>query len=269
HTYVIGARGVLESRFIFTRDDEPGEANSTAPETVIRQSGTTVLSFGRNSFSPRYTNAKTYQWAEGLAWTRGKHSYKFGIDFNFQQIGNFFPGNFSGSYTFNSYADFLNRNPFSFTQAFAGANTNGPLSEPNVNEFAFYVQDSWRATDRLTLNYGVRYDLFRYAQPLVKNPDPGLASQALDTSRIPRDNNNFAPRFGFAYRLDSAGRTALRGGYGMYYGRTPSILTGTAITQNGIQVQTFTINSGFPTYPNIFSTPPAASRIPDIYVFAP
>jgi hypothetical protein len=90
----------------------------------------------------------------------------------------------------------------------------------------------------------------------------------LDTSRINTDTNNLGPRFGFAYKIDQTGNTVVRGGYGIYYGRTPSILTGTAITQNGIQVQTFTIFSGFPTYPNIFTTPPAASRIPDIYVFA-
>ena len=269
HTLVLGTRGVLESRFVFTRDNEPGQANSTDPETVIRQSGTTVLQFGRNSFSPRYTNAKTYQWAESVAWVQGKHSYKVGLDFDFQKIDNFFPGNFSGSYTFNSYDDFANKLPFSFTQAFAGANTKGPLSQPNVNEFAFYAEDSWRVTGRLTLNYGVRYDLFRYAQPLVKNPDPGLASLGLDTSRINYDENNFAPRFGFAYKLDQSGRTVMRGGYGIYYGRTPSILTGTAITQNGIQVQTFTLNANFPAYPSVFSSPPPASRIPDIYVFAP
>jgi hypothetical protein len=268
HTLAIGGRGVLESRFVFTRDNEPGQANSTAPETVIRQSGTTVLSLGRNSFSPRYTNARTYQWVESLGWVRGKHSYKLGVDFDFQKIDNFFPGNFSGSYVFNSYDDYANGRPITFTQAFAGPNTNGPLSNPNVNEFAFYAQDSWRITDRLTLNYGVRYDLFKYAQPPVKNPDPGLAALGLDTSRINLDNNNFAPRFGFAYKLDQSGRTAIRGGYGIYYGRTPTILTGTAFTQNGIQVQTFTLTSNFPTYPNIFTTPPPASRIPDIYVFA-
>src|SRR5690348_13768729 len=64
HTFVLGAKGVLESRFIFTRDNEPGFANSTSPEAVIRQSGQVVLQIGRNNFSPRFTNAKTYQWVE-------------------------------------------------------------------------------------------------------------------------------------------------------------------------------------------------------------
>lgn len=272
HTLVLGSRGVLETRLAWTRDNEPGASNSTAPEAVIRQGGTTVLSIGRNSFSPRYTNARTVQWVETLSWVVGRHSLKFGTDNNFQRIDNFFPGNFSGSYTFNSYADFAAGKPFSFTQAFAGGGTGGPLTQPNVNEFALFAQDSWRTTDRLTLNYGIRYDLFRYAQPPVMNPDAGLAALGLDTSRIPRDNNNIAPRFGFAYKLNHTGTVVLRGGYGMFYGRTPNILTGTAFSQNGIQVQTYTLNAatgGMPTYPNVLGAPPSVSRRPDIYVFAP
>ncbi len=272
HTLVVGARGVLESRFVFTRDNEPGAANSTAPEAIIRQAGQIVLQIGRNNFSPRYTNARTYQWVESYSHVTGRHSLKFGVDMDFQKIDNFFPGNFGGSFSFNSYADFASRNAATFTQAFAGPSTDGPLSQPNVNEYALYAQDSWRATDRLTLNYGIRYDVFDYASGKVHNPDTGLASLGLDTARINMDSNNVAPRFGFAYKVNQSGTIAVRGGYGMYYGRTPSILTGTSITQNGIQVQTYTLNpatGGIPTYPNILSAPPALNRTPDIYVFAP
>jgi len=268
HTFVLSPYTVLESRFTFTRDDEPGQANSTAPEAVIKQNGTTAISIGRNSFSPRYTNVKTYQWAESISHLRGRHNYKIGADMIWQQIGNYFPGNFSGSFTFNSYADFAAGKPFSFTQAFAGSGTNGPLSNPNTNEYAFYAQDTWRVNDALTLNYGVRYDLFLYDNPPVKNPDPGLAALGLDTSRINLDANNVAARFGFAYKLSQRGDTVLRGGYGTYYGRTPTILTGTAFTQNGIQVQTYTLSSNFPAYPSILAAPPALNRTPDIYVFA-
>jgi hypothetical protein len=140
-----------------------------------------------------------------------------------------------------------------------------------VNEYAFFAQDAWRVNDKLTLNYGIHYDLFDYAQPSVKNPDSGLAAIGIDTTRINKDTNNLAARFGFAYKLDREGRTAIRGGYGNYYGRTPSILTGTAMSQNGIQVQTYTIfpGPGFPNYPDILSAPPTAARTINIYAFAP
>ncbi len=235
HSWTLSPTVVLDSRLTYTKDDQPGQANSTAPEAIIRQGGQNVMSIGRNAFSPRYTNAKTIQWAEALSIVKGNHTMKFGVDIISQRIDNFFPGNFSGTYTFNSYADFFNKTPASFTQGFAGANTDGALTKPNVTESALYLQDSWRATDRLTLNYGVRYDLFAYAQPKVQNPNAALLAGGLDTSRINRDRNNWGPRFGFAYKVNRSGTTLIRGGWGMYYGRTPSIMTGTAMSQNGIQ----------------------------------
>jgi hypothetical protein len=267
-TWVASPTTVLETRLTWTRDNEPGEANSSAPEAVIRQAGVTALSIGRNSFSPRYTNAKTFQWVETYSRVSGRHNFKLGYDMIIQRIGNFFPGNFSGSFTFNSYADFANNRPFSLTQAFAGANTDGPLSQPNAGEYAFFAQDSWRVNDRLTLNYGLRYDIFNYANPKVKNDNAALLAAGLDTSKINLDTNNLAARFGFAYRLADKGNLTIRGGYGNYYGRTPTIMTGTAFTQNGIQVQTYTLTANFPLYPNILSAPPALNRTPDIYVFA-
>lgn len=135
-----------------------------------------------------------------------------GVDLNFERIGNFFPGNFSGAYVFDTLADWANKRASAYTQGFAGAGTNGATTYPNANEVAFFVQDSWRVNDRLTINYGGRYDLFSYAQPLVKNPDPALATLNIDTSRINKDTNNWAGRMGFAYRLGSSGKQVIRGG---------------------------------------------------------
>lgn len=264
-----GSSTVWDSRFIFLRDDEPGQANAATPEVQIRQNGVTQMQFGRNNFSPRYTNTKRYQIIQSLSRVVGRHTFKVGGDLNIERIDNFFPGNFSGSYQFNSYADFAARRPFSFTQAFAGAGTSGPLTQPNINEYAFFAQDSWRTTDRLTLNYGVRYDLMASANPKVKNPDPMLAAARLQTDRMNLDTNNFGARFGFAYKLTNSGRLVTRGGYGVFYARTPAIVTGTATSQNGIQVQTYTLNTGLPTYPSVLAAPPTLNRRPDIYVFAP
>ncbi len=269
YTNVLRPNLLWDARFTYLRDNEPGEANATTPEAVIRQGGVTVMQIGRNFFSPRYTNTKRVQTIQSISHTRGRHTYKIGFDMNLERIDNFFPGNFSGTYTFNSYADFATRTPFSFTQAFGGANTSGALTKPNIDEYAIFAQDSWRVNDRLTLNYGVRYDLMNSADPKVDNPDPGLKAMGLSTSRMNLDTNNLAGRLGFARKMDSEGKLVVRGGYGIFYGRTPGILTGTAHSQNGIQVRTYTLRSGFPTYPNILSAPPAGSVRPDIYVYAP
>src|SRR5262245_42287840 len=133
YTNVIGPATVFESKFSWTRDNEPGAANITgAPEAQIRQDGTLVMQIGRNAISPRFTNGKTYQFVEGLSHQRGSHAYKFGFDLTVRKIENFFPGNFGGSFQFNSYADFATRTPAAFTQGFAGNGTDGPLTKPNA-----------------------------------------------------------------------------------------------------------------------------------------
>src|SRR3954454_4827547 len=272
YTAAFTPNSVLEGRFFYTRDDEPGQANSSAPETIIQQNGQTVLSFGRNSFSPRFTNVSTYQPTVTFSLTRGAHTMRAGADLIFQKIANFFPGNFSGSYTFPSFAAYAANQPNQFTQAFAGPGTTGATSNPNVNEYAFFIQDSWRVTSKLTLNYGLRYDLFDYAQPPVFNPNASLAALGISTNRIHTDRTDYSPRFGFAYAPTDNGHTVLRGGYGIFYAVTPSIFTGTAFTQNGIQVQTFTYTApGTPipvTYPNLLTSIPTVNRTPSLFIFA-
>ncbi|NWF82844.1 MAG: TonB-dependent receptor [Bryobacteraceae bacterium] len=269
YNQLFGSPVVWDARVNWLRDDEPGLANSDKPESQIFQNNNLYLAIGRNNFSPRYTNSKRIQTVQTVSLVKGAHTMKAGADLNFERIDNFFPGNFSGSFQFNSLADYALKRPARLTQAFAGEGTDGPLTKPDINEFALFVQDSWRVTDRLTLNYGYRYDQMRYKQPPVLNPDPGLASLGLRTNFINTDTNNHAPRFGFAYRADAAGKRVLRGGYGVFYARTPSILIGTAHSQNGIQVQTYSITAGLPPYPAILPAPPAAQRRPDIYVVDP
>ena len=268
YSNALSASAVFDARYTFLRDNEPGVANSAQPEVVI----TNGPVFGRNNFSPRYTNATGNQGIFTLSVVSGRHTVKFGGDFNRSKIANFFPGYFSGSYTFPSYAAFAAGAPTQFTQGFPGAGTSGPLTQPNVLETALFIQDSWRATDRLTLNYGIRYDIFKYAQPPVENPDPGLIATNIRTNVINVDYGNIGPRFGFAYKPFAGDRVVVRGGYGIFYARTPSILTGTAFSQNGIQVRNYTLTPAspfFPTYPNILPSVPAVGLSPNLFVMQP
>ena len=261
-----------EARFNYVRDREPGTANSDEPELNIFQGGVTVVVLGRNNFSPRETTLKRYQYIDNINYSVGKHSLKTGIDVNVEKILNFFPGFFGGSYRFNSLADFANRRPAQFTQAFAGAGTSGGTTNPNNREFAAFAQDDWRATRQLTLNVGVRYDIQKMEKPPITNPDPQLAAAKIDTGQVPTDKNNIAPRLGFAYSPLQSDKLVVRGGYGLFFGRTPAIMLGTAHSQNGIQVINLTFTgAAIPTYPNRFATVPTGVALPpsNIYVFAP
>ncbi|WP_352430354.1 TonB-dependent receptor [Pyrinomonas sp.] len=263
-----------EFRFQVARDAEPGTANSDQPEARI-QTGSGFLLIGRNNFSPRETTIRRAQFIDNISFVLGRHNLKTGVDVNFDRIYNFFPGFFTGQYTFNSYADFAANRPSAFSQNFAGPNTSGPVTRPNSADYAAFVQDDWRATPRLTINAGLRYDYQSLAQPPVRNPDPQLLAAKLDTSRRPKDANNFAPRIGFAYSPDE--KTVVRGGYGIFYGRTPAIMVSTAHSQNGINVVGVNLTSNAAiiaaglTYPQIFKSPPppgtGAPVRPNLFLF--
>lgn len=261
-----------EVRAQYARDQEPGTANSNDPEATVRQGGATVLVIGRNSFSPRETTIHRAQIADTVTYLFGSHTVKAGFDYNRDKIFNYFPGNFSGVYTFNSLADFTNKKPATYLQNFAGPGTTGGTTNPNLTDEALFAEDQWQVMPTLTLNLGLRYDKQVIAQPSVQNPDPQLLAAGLDTSRIHQDGNNIGPRLGFAWTPGGDARTVVRGGYGVFYGRTPAIMVGTGFSQNGIQVLSINFPTALmPVYPGRYDTLPAAlASLPqNIFVFAP
>ncbi|MEA2692540.1 MAG: hypothetical protein QOJ16_1927 [Acidobacteriota bacterium] len=267
---VFGSDLFNELRAQYAKDGEPGKANSTLPEATIRQNGRTILVIGRNFFSPRETTIDRNQFADGLTWVRGNSTWKAGFDYNHDKILNFFPGNFGGAYTFNSIADYNRGIPSAagerYVQAFPGPGTSGATTHPDITEYAAFVQNSWEVRSNLTLNIGLRYDLQDFAQPKVRNPDPQLAAAGIDTSHLKTDRNNIAPRLGLAW--SPAPETVVRAGYGVFYGRTPAIMVGTAHSNNGINVQTVTFTGNqAPTYPNVFPALPTGSALPKPTIF--
>ena len=270
-TNTFGSALFNELRGQYAKDSEPGRANSADPEALIAD-GAFSFTIGRNNFSPRETTITRYQVADAATFITGNHTFKAGFDWSRDLITNWFPGNFSGSYSFNSVANYNRGIPTQYVQAFPGAGTSGPYTYPDLSEIAFFAQDEWRPMPNLTLNLGVRYDKQGIASASVRNPDAQLLAAGLDTSNIPEDGNNVAVRAGFAWTPKGQDKTVVRGGYGMFYGRTPSIMIGTAMSNNGINVQTLTFTGlQMPTYPGIFASIPSGVNPPKptIFVFDP
>ena len=258
-----------EVRAQYAKDSEPGKANSADPEAQINQNSIRVINIGRNTFSPRETTIKRHQIADTLTDVIGAHTVKGGFDVNQDKILNYFPGNFFGSYVFNSLADFNNGLAASYLQAFAGPGTTGPITHPDMTEYAAFVHDEWQVNPSLTINAGIRYDFQKIAQPSVRNPDAQLAAAGINTSVVPEDHNNIAPRLGFAWTPATASRTVVRGGYGIFYGRTPAIMIGTAHSNNGINVQTLSFTGALiPKYPAIYTSIPTGVTLPKPTIFA-
>lgn len=276
-TSTLTSNWINEFRFQYARDKQPGFANTNSPEVSVTANAGGIndgtFTFGRNNFSPRETTITRYQFVNNQTVITGKHAIKYGADILLDRMLNFFPGLFGGSYTFTSYANLVANTPSRYRQSFAGAGTTGATTKPNSTEYGFFVQDDWRVNPNLSLNLGLRYDYQSIAKPAIQNTNAALLAAGFDTSFRPSDKNNFAPRFGISYSPDT--KSVIRGGYGMFYSRTPSILTGTAHSQNGIQVVALDINCAAtpllcPTYPNVFTTVPTnvAAVTPNLYMFA-
>jgi hypothetical protein len=192
--------------------------------------------FGDNQFITAITafpvlrNQEKYQFRYDVTHTSGSHSPRFGINFIHEPV-------LSGALaataeTLVSLAenpDFYLAHPSQFTADIAAGSTFTPAGDgsfsQNVQRLGLYAQDSWRVTQRLTLNYGLRYDtsfgLFTASgrgqsqNPFLLSLDP---TQSPFIHGAPHDYRKaFAPRLGAAYALGSSGTTVLRGGFGLYY----------------------------------------------------
>lgn len=272
-----------EFRFQYGRDFEfqnsqtpaPGEPTTGPggfPPSVQISSG--GFTFGKPNFLDRasYPDERRLQFADSVLWNVGRHQVKFGVDYNRVNdvLDNLFQG--GGVYFYSNrlawISDFANptanKRYSSFDQAF------GPSRfEFDTTDVSFFIQDDFRAHPRLTLNLGVRYE--REILPAPQIPNPLLPASAV----FPADNNNFGPRVGFAWDARGDGKLAIRGGYGVYYGRVINSTISNAITNTGLTTgqrsfRLFSSSAGSPTYPNTIASPPVGGTFrPNVVVFGP
>jgi outer membrane receptor protein involved in Fe transport len=194
---------------------------------VLTFAGDTALGDAANS--PTQIGTNNYQLDDNVNLVRGKHSLDIGGEFvrlqydMFQTVAEHGTMSFGTSYSGLAWTDLLFGTPISGSYAYQHGTRGFRQSD-----VAFYAQDNYKVSNRLTLNLGVRYENFLgWPWTEVNNKmyafDPDLSTTALEqvgTQGIPRngvkDNGlNFAPRVGFAYKLTN--KTVLHAGYGIYY----------------------------------------------------
>jgi hypothetical protein len=164
-----------------------------------------------------------YNYIDNVSYVRGNHQFKFGVDarrylFNgYNAPPNIF--SFQGARTGRPLEDFLRGLP-SAVVSFNGS----PGGNTRKFEFASYVQDDWKAGGRLTFNYGIRWEYYgRMTERVNKQsfwvPDCNCMKIAGLDARpglVDEDFNNFAPRFGFAWRPKGE-RVVIRASGGIFY----------------------------------------------------
>ena len=214
-----------------------------------------IVGIGSSGFLPSVEKQNSFVFTENLTWIHGRHSWKYGTEVRLEQFTILQPASsrgdmgFGGDFTDNPAAPTTGSSAFTggaFATFLLGIPDFGDISSfHNIDYrrqiYSGYAQDDWKATDRLTLNLGLRYELFSTIKehnnqeatfsfdclcmivpkgqnapltttlaaslPVMRNGSRGLISP---------DLNNFAPRVGFAYQVSN--KLVMRGGYGIFYG---------------------------------------------------
>ncbi|MGB6429938.1 MAG: TonB-dependent receptor [Candidatus Acidiferrales bacterium] len=245
----------------------PTAASSSLGAGVSPNSGTLIL--GTPTFLNRFAYPLEYkeQGSDTLSIVHGTHLFRFGTDINQITDTDKLLTASEGEYEYenNAYAlaDFITdytkwTNP---TATILGCSVDGATSIPcyhayvqgfgppgykfSTQDVGIFAQDTWRATPRLTINYGLRWDYEPLSSP--QQPNANLPQ----TGTFPTNKANFGPRVGVAWDVFGDGKTSFRAGYGMYYGIISGGTIFDAISSTGIadsqSSDTYTNTSASPT----------------------
>jgi hypothetical protein len=197
------------------------------------------FNLGHAIFGPT-AGSNLYSVRDVLSLSRGRHSLRIGGEFSLEKmihdttLNNYGVFRFDGFATGNAFADFLLGIPRTMNQ-------DAPiLKYDNSWYFSLFAQDDFRVNERLTLNLGLRYDLqlpltdpFDQKVTFVEGVQSSIAPGApvgllfpgdpgpggtIPRGIVPADKNNISPRLGIAWDPAGDGRTALRAGFGVFYG---------------------------------------------------
>ena len=225
---------------------------------------------GPANYLPRVEPSETrYEFSDDASFVKGDHTLKFGFGFYTTEDYNYYISNYYGSYSYSTITAFAEdysnatgviggsgaKNWSSYSQTFGN-----PVADYRINELAWYVNDQWKVSPKLTVNLGVRWDKSLSMNfPVTNSAWPG-------TGYIHTPSSNFSPRFGLSYRLTD--KTVVRGGYGLFYARLLGGLIDNLWTTNGIYQIADSLSASTPAqfaagpvFPNALPAPPSGASV--------
>lgn len=254
------------------------------------QTGVNITGFafmGREPFSTVDRIERRYEWIDNVSISTGNHILKMGVDANVVQIDTtkdqIFELNFGGVFNFGG----LTASQLGLPPSIGGVAVPsiiapqayglgvpqvfiqgvGSSHKPfNNYPLAGFIQDSWRVHPRLTLNYGVRYDLELTARFEAATDLNRAAEAAFNVIEgIPRDYNNVSPRFGLAWDPWGDGKTVIRAGYGIFYDHPLLAVGFNATTAEGALSSQLLSGGGTATRTSVATNPTAAMNAASIF----
>ncbi|MBE3109480.1 MAG: TonB-dependent receptor, partial [Acidobacteria bacterium] len=195
----------------------------------------------------------------------GPHNLKAGFSINLLRDNAYFLGNKDGTFTFTTNLPYDPNIPATFPSQYT-QNLGDWFDPERDNVYGFFVQDSWRVKPTFTVNIGLRYDReTAWSKANVLRIADASTNHAPVAGSVPDDTNNFQPRAGFAWDPLGDGKTAIRGGYGLYYDQTFLNITGNiSVSTKAIGV---TIRN--PGFPDPYSAGTTQASIPSATVASP
>ncbi|HYV03325.1 MAG TPA: TonB-dependent receptor [Blastocatellia bacterium] len=275
------------NQFLYQFSDFNNQIGATTDlKSIVTASGIAV---GRNGNVPQQTLQRKHQFKDDLTWSRGSHAFKFGGDFTWvSKLGGLFAFLSAPEYDLNFDPSEIVNNPADFPQGFNTPGTVGAIAVAGGNpsfdlrdgakQVAWYVQDDWKISPRLTLNLGVRYDVdlgFVDSKHQVNNRTfkaLQIIGNSYGSRVVEDDKNNYSPRVGFAWDIKGNGRSVIRGGYGIYYDQSFLNVPLFAVQQANeeiygsiVEFGDFSLATPAPVFPRPFTNPiaPITGRLID------
>ena len=182
---------------------------------VIDVSGLPQL--GASYSTTRHRVDSNWHFIDNISWKVGKHDFKLGYEYRRTTVSQIFDAYFRGRLNFDSLGDFLAGTPGSGFQ-YSGDSNRNTLQNSN----AAYFQDSYRVTNQVTVNFGLRYDYYGIVQEKhgnFTNVDPATGAPiVVGPGRLYQpDYNNWAPRLSVAWDVTGHQKTVVRAGFGIFY----------------------------------------------------
>jgi hypothetical protein len=213
--------------------DNRSPVGENFPAVSLRDSG---LNAGSEVYSTKnQLDQDLFELTDNLTLYAGDHTITIGTHNEFFKFYNVFVARAFGHYYFNNIDDLAAGEAYRYRHNYSNTNDPNAPAEFSVSQLGFYVGDDWAVTPNIHLTFGVRMDMPVFPDEPGANPAVE-ATFGIPTDHMPSGNLLWSPRFGFNIDVFKDKKTQLRGGIGIFSGRTPYVWISNQFVNNGINL---------------------------------